>query len=129
MFSFLVRIVGQYRAEVLRYYVREYAVLGIAGILGIAGMTALVLRFDPEKYVHDGYNVVGVTGIFHDAGVKYSRVIVGVVLPDGSRRNLIAVHGSTYGSISDRACVERRRSEASEYFRYRLVPAQKCKDW
>jgi len=129
MFSFLVRILGQYRVEVLRYYVREYAVLSIAGILGIAGMTALVLWFDPEKYVHDRYIVVGVTGIFHDAGVKYSRVIVGVVLPDGSRRNLIAVHGSTYGSISDRACVERGRSEASEYFRYRLVPAQKCKDW
>ena len=129
MFSRPVWLLGQYRAKVLRYYVREYAVLSIAGILGIAGITALVLWFDPEKYVHDGYLVVGVTGIFHDAGVKYSRVIVGVVLPDGSRRNLIAVHGSTYGSISDRACVERRRSEASEYFHYRLVPAQKCKDW
>lgn len=129
MFSFLVHILGQYRAEMLRYYVREYGVLSIAGFLGIAGMTALVLWFDPEKYVHDGNIVVGVTGIFHAAGDNHSKVIVGVVLPDGSRRNLIAVHGSTYGSISDRACVERRRSETSANFRYRLVPAQKCKDW
>ena len=129
MFSFLVRILGQYRAEVLRYFVREYAVLGIAATLAVAGLLSLFLFLDPKRHVHDGYVIGHVTGVLHASSDTSNRFIVDVRLPDGSRHRLTTRHGSIMGSISDRACLERRRKETSGRVFYSLGPAQKCKDW
>lgn len=129
MFSFLGRIVGQYRAEVLRYYVREYAGLSIAIILAVVGMLSLFLFLNPERHVHDGYVIGDVSGVLHTSSDTSNRFIVDVRLPDGSGHRLTTRHGSIMGSISDRACPERRRKETSGSVFYSLAPAQKCKDW
>lgn len=129
MFSFLTRILGQYRAEVLRYYVREYAVLSIAAILAVAGVLSLFLFLDPERHVHDGYVIGDVSGVLHTSSDISNRFIVDVRLPDGSSHRLTTRHGNIMGSISDRACLERRRKEPSGRVFYSLSPAQKCKDW
>ncbi len=129
MFSFLVRILGQYRAEVLRYYVREYAVLSIAGILGIAGMTALVLWFDPEKHVHDGYIIAEVQGIVPTGSTYKNSFVVDVSLADGTPLRLLTSKGAVVGSITEKACLERRRTPTGRIHRYILSPAWKCKGW
>ncbi|MEP2716183.1 hypothetical protein [Pseudophaeobacter sp.] len=123
MFSFLVRIVGQYRAEVLRYYASEYAVLGIVAILAFAGMLSLFLFFNPERHVHDGYVIGDVAGVLHASSDTSNRFIVDVRLPDGSNHRLTTRHGSIMGSISDRACLERRRKESNGGMFYSLAPA------
>lgn len=129
MFSFLVRIVGQYRAEMLRYYVREYAVLCLAGILAVAGMLSLFLFLDPERHFHDGFVIGDVSGVLHTSSDTSNSFIVDVRLPDGSSHRLTTRHGNIMGSISDRACLERRRKETIGRVFYSLAPAQKCKDW
>lgn len=129
MFSFLTRILGQYRAEVLRYYVREYAVLSIAAILAVAGVLSLFLFLDPERHVHDGYVIGDVSGVLHTSSDTSNRFIVDVRLPDGSSHRLTTRHGNIMGSISDRACLEHRRKEPSGRVFYSLSPAQKFKDW
>lgn len=129
MLLFLVRILGQYRAEVLRYYVREYAVLGIVAILAVAGVLSLFLFLNPERHVHDGYVIGDVSGVLHTSSDTSNRFIVDVRLPDGSSHRLTTRHGTIMGSISDRACLERRRKETSGRVFYSLAPAQKCKGW
>jgi hypothetical protein len=129
MFSVLARKLGQYRAEVLRYYVREYAALSIAVILAVVGLLSLFLFLNPERHVHDGYVIGEVAGVLHTSSDTSNRFLVDVRLPDGSSHRLTTRHGAIMGSISDRASLERRRKETSGRMIYALAPAQKCKDW
>lgn len=92
-------------------------------------MTALVLWFSPEKHVHDGYVLAKVQGIV-PTGSKYrNSFIVDVFLADDTHLRLTTARGAIVGSITEKACLERRRKEASGRVFYGLTVAQKCKDW
>ena len=126
MNSFLNRVMGPYRAELLRYYVSQYTILTLFGILALAGFLALFLWLNPEKHRHDGFLTAKVTGILHTSSDTSNRFIVDVELQDGSTHRLSTKRGAILGALSEHACLERRRKETSGRVFYKLAPAWKC---
>jgi len=115
------------RAVEAEYWLREYSVLAVVLLLALIGAFFLFFRLEPKTHRHEEFVTVQVTGIVA-TGDENVRLIVDVILPDGSARRMTTKSGVVFGGITDRACVEQRRQVETGKRLYRLAPLHNCPD-
>lgn len=125
MLDLLVRILGPDRGVSAYVFLSRFWV----AIVGVAAMIALVigLSFWPSNAPeHEAYMVVPVLETAPRATGDQYGLTVTVRLPDGEVVNLTETEGLIGRSITETACVERRRFASSGEVQYRLRRPHRC---
>lgn len=113
------------RAVTAEIWLREYSVLCIASLVATIGAGAMFFGLEPKIHRHESYHTVQVTSIIPTGG-DTGRMIIDVILPDGSARHMTTKSGAILGGITKTACIERRKRVGTGKLLYRLVPSHNC---
>lgn len=126
MLTILSRVLGPDRAVWVYVFFQRWGI-GIALGLGFAAVLAGVVVFSsPDRMEHLAYieaEVIAVAPLMQD---QASGVFVDLRLPDGETLKLTETEGAISSSLTETACVEKRRDAGSGEIRYRLRLPHRC---
>ena len=126
MLDLLSKIFGPHRAVSIFVFMQNRGIALLAGIAFVAVVGALLFLNSPRRHEHVSFLTLPVITVVSSGGNSARGLVATLRLPDGEPVTVTTTDATISATVTETACVEKRRYLDNGEFRYRLKSPDHC---